>query len=70
MRGLSLFTVITQLDFTVTGSTYDRIGSLQGDSRNGCAGSSSVSTELFVRVTSVTCGGLLSKRTSASELFC
>ena len=48
--------------FPRAGSTYDRIGSLRPDSTNGCTGSSTVPKEQDVHVTSVTCGGLFSKR--------
>ena len=44
-------------------------GFLRAASMYGRIGSSSVATELYVRVTSVTCAGLVSKKISVSEFF-
>ena len=43
-------------------SVYGRVGLFQANSKKGCTGSSCVPIELYGRVTSATCVGLVSNR--------
>ena len=59
IRALSL---LSRSGFLRSVSMCGRIGFLRADSMCGCIGSSPLPVELCVRVSSLTCGGLLSNR--------